>query len=913
MMHFNRSKGPLRFRGHEEDPKHNDNLINLEQQPLKTKKYRTFSSKMKIFSPPDSFFAPNWAPGIWVFLITLYLGLLAWIVGLIQSSLPTPLTMEDQSVTDYSESFIGKNAQAYLNSLIKMGPRPVGSEENEIMAPDFLRREISKIKKESNNIQRIIVSDQVVSGSFYINQKPVGYSSYYHNIQNIVVRLSSRNGNSSSAVLVNCHYDTVPGSPGASDDAFHCAVMLELLRILSHSQRPFMHDIIFLFNGAEESGLQASHGFITKHQWAKDVKTFINLEACGAGGKEALFQTGPNCPWLVETYAKTVPHPHGTVMGEELFQSGVIPSDTDFRIFRDFGHIPGMDFANSDNGFVYHTKFDNGKVVFGGSYQHTGENLLALVPAIANSPLLDSVKISEGSMVYFDFLGMFFVQYSKKTGTILNSFFALLSFFTILIQVFKTKKAVGLTSSEVSCIFCGSVASIVIGWVLSFLYILLLTMVLNWANCTQSWYRSFSYHFGLYYCTTMFFCVASPFILSKNSKLSNLHRSIMSSLSTQFIWTIVLLLGTIFGIRSTYLILIFVIPSTLSNLGLMLCRDYKSRTWIVLQLLQSLIPLLMGIGHTITAMTVFIPITNRSGAALNVELAIGILSAATCILTISYLVPLSMFVRHISVLSVFAAAHLIVVVTVLGTRPLPFYEWQSGESGVLQRVPLWHVQREVFGESGETRLSDSGYWVMGMDRSASYLLKESVPEISFAEKATIFCGNELFCALPLYSPRITNFLNGSNWIPGPKPFKESILSIETQISTPTSKIRRIGFVISGPQQMSFMFSPLPGISVQKWSLEADLVSSALLKGRPAYFVFYQRGLDTTDSKSWTFHVDFKIDDNLAVNSNHTVTLGVSGSHINPDYFSEEFKLFIQKFPKWSFVSPRASELKIWEM
>jgi len=40
-------------------------------------------------------------------------------------------------------------------------------------------------------------------------------------------------------------------------------------------------------------------------------------------------------------YGKNIVHPFASTIGEELFQNGFVPSETDYRVFRDFGHIPG--------------------------------------------------------------------------------------------------------------------------------------------------------------------------------------------------------------------------------------------------------------------------------------------------------------------------------------------------------------------------------------------------------------------------------------------------------------------------------------------------------------------------------------------------------------------------------------------
>jgi hypothetical protein len=247
--------------------------------------------------------------------------------------------------------------------------------------------------------------------------------SAYTNVTNILVRVAPRNISVDGAVLMSAHYDAALGSPGASDDLAAVGVLLEVFRniALDPTTAP-KHALIFNFNGAEENILQASHGFVTQHPWRHEVKAFLNMEACGAGGREIVFQTGPGHPWLIELYARTVPRPHINVMAQEVFQTNVIPSDTDFRIYRDFGAIPGFDMAWFENGYVYHTKNDDMSQFEPGAIQHTGDNVLALVKGLGNAPELPTAQYdSTTHLIFFDFLGKAVFVWSTTTQLLVCS------------------------------------------------------------------------------------------------------------------------------------------------------------------------------------------------------------------------------------------------------------------------------------------------------------------------------------------------------------------------------------------------------------------------------------------------------------------------------------------------------------
>jgi len=223
-------------------------------------------------------------------------------------------------------------------------------------------------------------------------------------VENVVARLSGTN--SSRALLLVSHYDSVPTGPGASDNGAGVASLLETLRALK-SQPPLKNDVIFLFTDGEEVGLLGASAFINEHPWAKDVGLVLNFEARGNSGPSIMFETSNQNGWLIGELAKAAPYPVGNSLSYDIYR--LLPNDTDFTALRD-SKLPGMNFAFIEGLTRYHTQLDSVSNVDQRSLQHHGSNALALTRHFGDMNL---AQIRKQNAVYFNIPGSILIHYSS--------------------------------------------------------------------------------------------------------------------------------------------------------------------------------------------------------------------------------------------------------------------------------------------------------------------------------------------------------------------------------------------------------------------------------------------------------------------------------------------------------------------
>jgi hypothetical protein len=197
------------------------------------------------------------------------------------------------------------------------------------------------------------------------------------------------------AVMLAAHYDSVPAGPGASDDGAAVASVLEIARILAARPAP-RHPIILLLTDGEEAGLLGALLFVREHPMSHAVKAAVNMEARGTSGPSLMFETGSANSWLMRMYDSVIARPMTNSLYYVVYKQ--LPNDTDFTVFKTAAY-QGFNFAFIGNVGRYHTPLDNAANTSAASIQHQGDNALASLWALANSPALTAPA---SDAVFFD-------------------------------------------------------------------------------------------------------------------------------------------------------------------------------------------------------------------------------------------------------------------------------------------------------------------------------------------------------------------------------------------------------------------------------------------------------------------------------------------------------------------------------
>ncbi|CAK1550290.1 unnamed protein product [Leptosia nina] len=861
----------------------------------------------------------------WVIVAVLYTCCALLIAFTCDHALPKPLDKNAPPTR-----FIAENAFDHLVNLTSIGPRVAGSYENEVAAVKVLVQAVRRIQESASPHNRVEFDVFRASGAFSLTFID-GMSNIYRDVQSVVVRVRGAGSEGApgrtrkrAALLLNCHYDTVPDSPGASDDGAGCAVVLETIRALSASPQPLRHDVVALLNGAEENILQASHAFVTTHRWAKSLRAFINIEACGAGGREVLFQAGPNDPWILEVYAGQVPHPFASSLAQELFQSGLIPADTDFRIFRDYANISGVDLAWNSNGYVYHTLLDTAERVPLGALQRTGDNVLALAHGMLSSEELETAAEQSRQPVFFDIVGRVVVLARAPTAVVA----ALVSLATVVLKIYISahdaskelyiSKAVWLRIvrrtllSVVLAQCCGMAASVATALLLHFTGARLSFYSRSWlliplyavpALCASWWDARLTWGKATR---------SGAVSLARGSWLLRAWYDALSLSAA-----VLLALGTACGLRSAFLPFLWTLPAG-ADVLFSACAGVNGR-WgprAIAWAIGALIPALQSGYLALGSINTFVPVMGRAGTSpIPPDVIMAVLVSALTLILFSWMLPLVVAAKRPQPLQQLGWAVTFATVALVLFSPLGFPYTADRP----QRFMVFHTTRtlhEVSDSGADTATDTHLYWLPELDANTPHSVDEYVPEMA----ATVAtrpddCAKWLYCGAPYYLPVITLVARGHSVTVSDPPLTRLNASATLDSVVGEPNVKELRLKLQGPNHIVVILSPAVGAIITRCNAGDDLnvqsLPGPIWQQRNTYFISLH---DALAPAQWDLVCHIK-----RVGASHNASSDwVQVSTAGHSMFGEmrrstSHEELLTRFPPWTAVTGWGAHLHIFNL
>lgn len=227
-------------------------------------------------------------------------------------------------------------------------------------------------------------------------------------VENIVGVLPGRDP-AAPALALMAHYDSVPASPGAADDAAGVSSALEILRMIKARGTP-ARDVVLVITDGEEQGLLGAVAFFRDHPLARHAGFVINMESRGGGGKARMFQTGPDNGQVIDLFRRTSAQPVSSSL--DVFVYEHLPNDTDFTVSKGAG-LPGLNYAFIGRQFDYHSPSSTSDALDQGSVQQMGDEVAPTALALAFDKALPG---KAANLVYANTFGAHVLAYPAWGG-----------------------------------------------------------------------------------------------------------------------------------------------------------------------------------------------------------------------------------------------------------------------------------------------------------------------------------------------------------------------------------------------------------------------------------------------------------------------------------------------------------------
>jgi hypothetical protein len=172
-------------------------------------------------------------------------------------------------------------AVAHVHALVALGPRSHDT-PSATAAAEYIEHELAAMGGVGGGVivERLQVGDVALPAIDVLGERVRAAETAHSDDADLIVHF----GPPGRALLVMAHYDTVPTSPGAVDNAAAVGVALELARVLS--AHPPAQPVMIAFTADEEAGLVGAEALAARR--GDDVELAIALDLVGASGELSL-------------------------------------------------------------------------------------------------------------------------------------------------------------------------------------------------------------------------------------------------------------------------------------------------------------------------------------------------------------------------------------------------------------------------------------------------------------------------------------------------------------------------------------------------------------------------------------------------------------------------------------------------